>query len=70
MVNYKISLPAEMVAPYVGAWIEIRKPLSYSLLLEVAPYVGAWIEILNLTKLSDLEGVAPYVGAWIEICMR
>ena len=34
------------VAPYMGAWIEIRPP-SEPLYNEiyVAPYMGAWIEI-------------------------
>ena len=40
-----------LVAPYMGAWIEIdvdikRLPLS----LAVAPYMGAWIEITMHTQ--------------------
>ena len=56
-----------MVAPYMGAWIEI---LVVSVLIQgdtVAPYMGAWIEILY-PKLSNKNYlVAPYMGAWIEI---
>ena len=35
----------KQVAPYTGAWIEIRthwKALTFN---KVAPYTGAWIEI-------------------------
>ena len=34
-----------MVAPLVGAWIEIRITLSTRQKRCVAPLVGAWIEI-------------------------
>ena len=34
-----------MVAPYTGAWIEIRLPAPAVALRVVAPYTGAWIEI-------------------------
>ena len=34
-----------MVAPLVGAWIEIYRNMSYLALVHVAPLVGAWIEI-------------------------
>ena len=37
----------QMVAPFVGAWIEI---IYYERLMReliVAPFVGAWIEILS-----------------------
>ena len=33
------------VAPLVGAWIEIRDFIYYSVPRRVAPLVGAWIEI-------------------------
>ena len=35
------------VAPLVGAWIEILRIFSNSLLNAVAPLVGAWIEIFS-----------------------
>ena len=35
-----------IVAPYMGAWIEIVKRARYERAAEVAPYMGAWIEIL------------------------
>ena len=34
-----------MVAPYAGAWIEIRRFLERRGKSWVAPYAGAWIEI-------------------------
>ena len=56
-----------VVAPLVGAWIEISA-FSFGLLAKaVAPLVGAWIEIgYILVNDADLA-VAPLVGAWIEI---
>jgi lipocalin len=58
------------VAPYMGAWIEIR--LIGKILANerksVAPYMGAWIEIAALKSGFETEKcVAPYMGAWIEI---
>ena len=35
------------VAPYAGAWIEIKKLLNSYKPDEVAPYAGAWIEIID-----------------------
>ena len=37
------------VAPYAGAWIEIKRHVGYFLPLNVAPYAGAWIEIVNIS---------------------
>ena len=34
----------EVVAPYVGAWIETIYQAILSVSDKVAPYVGAWIE--------------------------
>ena len=39
------SLSAMIVAPYMGAWIEITMYLSLPSDRFVAPYMGAWIEI-------------------------
>ena len=36
-----------MVAPYMGAWIEIYERRLDNLEKEVAPYMGAWIEIAS-----------------------
>ena len=42
-----------MVAPLVGAWIEIRDLAGIFEPIEVAPLVGAWIEI---------EGICAFIG--------
>ena len=42
----KICIRIELVAPLVGAWIEIVLSKGESSPGEVAPLVGAWIEIL------------------------
>ena len=37
------------VAPYTGAWIEIKAMDLLSISGKVAPYTGAWIEIKGVT---------------------
>ena len=57
-----------MVAPFVGAWIEI---VDFGLCIpngRVAPFVGAWIEMIAPPNAFINFSVAPFVGAWIEIC--
>ena len=34
-----------MVAPFAGAWIEIKSKLQIKQRAKVAPFAGAWIEI-------------------------
>ena len=60
------SLYADVVAPYVGAWIETYVFIIAFYLLCVAPYVGAWIETFGSDNPWHHQQVAPYVGAWIE----
>ena len=56
-----------LVAPFTGAWIEI-KTHGYSVLYsDVAPFTGAWIEITPDQFDYEPDGVAPFTGAWIEI---
>ena len=58
---------ASLVAPLVGAWIEIKKSNKEIIRKNVAPLVGAWIEIIH-EECDEMAGVvAPLVGAWIEI---
>ncbi len=38
-------LTEPLVAPYIGAWIEIVIIYLQALIFAVAPYIGAWIEI-------------------------
>ena len=44
-VVVNISIKKSYVAPFAGAWIEIRPIQSRKALLLVAPFAGAWIEI-------------------------
>ena len=56
-----------VVAPFMGAWIEIMENKAIEDGFKVAPYMGAWIEILITSSSSLSPLVAPYMGAWIEI---
>ena len=56
-----------MVAPLVGAWIEIVSLAIVALIITVAPLVGAWIEMPIAFIALLKSSVAPLVGAWIEI---
>ena len=49
------KLNKTIVAPLVGAWIEIQKGELTIWLSIVAPLVGAWIEILALSNLEKLN---------------
>ena len=60
-------LQVDIVAPLVGAWIEINTICARWYVCAVAPLVGAWIEILYILLLRMWMLVAPLVGAWIEI---
>ncbi len=40
--------PVNLVAPFVGAWIEIFQDYKEAYTGSVAPFVGAWIEMLHL----------------------
>ena len=58
-----------IVAPLVGAWIEITSSVWLAVFECVAPLVGAWIEIFApFTPVTGVP-VAPLVGAWIEILL-
>ena len=58
----------DLVAPFMGAWIEISVNVSCRLTIAVAPFMGAWIEILFQRALrAQRRWVAPFMGAWIEI---
>ena len=55
------------VAPFAGAWIEIRNIKKNCTVFSVAPFAGAWIEIILSKWNKFTENVAPFAGAWIEI---
>ena len=59
-----------LVAPLVGAWIEIRLSSTTLIKERVAPLVGAWIEIDCDCPVRTDHKVAPLVGAWIEIPVK
>ena len=59
-----------LVAPLVGAWIEIHRTGSGLINLKVAPLVGAWIEIIISKAMKKADEVAPLVGAWIEMLIN
>ena len=63
----KSKICSELVAPLVGAWIEIAMVAPMLTTDAVAPLVGAWIEIVELFADQTEQSVAPLVGAWIEI---
>ena len=44
-----------MVAPLVGAWIEIDKVFVRIYQKTVAPLVGAWIEIIQRVKQNSRQ---------------
>ena len=55
------------VAPFAGAWIEIKESSIYAGSAPVAPFAGAWIEIDVSNAAYAGNAVAPFAGAWIEI---
>ena len=38
------------VAPFAGAWIEIKAVVNFRRSYMVAPFAGAWIEMISNTK--------------------
>ena len=53
------------VAPFTGAWIEIKLDIYTPPMIGVAPFTGAWIEIKLDIYTPPMIGVAPFTGAWI-----
>ena len=43
----KIKRAFKDVAPFAGAWIEIRQDVDSFVWTTVAPFAGAWIEMLK-----------------------
>ena len=41
-----------MVAPFAGAWIEIKNVNFSAIEHKVAPFAGAWIEITQMKRLK------------------
>ena len=58
--KYKLDeWKALLVAPLVGAWIEMYKASIVHLWRQVAPLVGAWIEILSEAYEHAVEKSLP-----------
>ncbi|MGN4793830.1 hypothetical protein [Bacillus cereus group sp. MYBK216-1] len=58
-----------IVAPYIGAWIEITNRWSRRQRNEVAPYVGAWIEVLITYIFFQVLHVAPQKVPGLKLAM-
>ena len=56
-----------MVAPLVGAWIEISRTASTSFLIASLPSWERGLKSLDQNYTVFLLNVAPLVGAWIDI---
>ena len=56
-----------VVAPLVGAWIEIVQMASQSLSAASLPSWERGLKYLTAQIYSARDQVAPLVGAWIEI---
>ena len=62
-----MTIDINIVAPNIGAWIEIKSICNHSIKSSVAPNIGAWIEIYIFFWHFNWYAVAPNIGAWIEI---
>ena len=56
MILYLTKPKLENVAPYTGAWIEIKVTKQENRNTVVAPYTGAWIEIIFTQTALQFEG--------------
>ena len=56
-----------IVAPYVGAWIEIGSYIGDRLEQESLPMWERGLKYGSVGRSAKGADVAPYVGAWIEI---
>ena len=57
------ALIACIVAPFVGAWIEIYPVHTNLPYTGVAPFVGAWIEILDDEQMAIVKKSHP---SWVR----
>ena len=56
-----------LVAPLVGAWIEILFYLLFSGFYQSLPLWERGLKFVVFKAIYELASVAPLVGAWIEI---
>ena len=65
--KFAAPLPAHLVTPFVGVWIEILSNIEDPHAFTVTPFVGVWIEIASAILRCSAVFVTPFVGVWIEI---
>jgi len=41
-----------MIAPCIGAWVEMTADNQFFMLLAIAPCIGAWIEICAVVRVK------------------
>ena len=58
------------VAPFVGAWIEIRKKLNLCTAERSLRSSERGLKCFSSSRNIESLTVAPFVGAWIEMPMR
>ena len=56
-----------IVAPFVGAWIEIDANMKYMNYVESLPSWERGLKFFFIEEIIKRIFVAPFVGAWIEI---
>ena len=56
-----------LVAPYMGAWIEMRQKIGVALSCVSLPTWERGLKSQVITSRAKPLIVAPYMGAWIEI---
>ena len=54
------------VAPFTGAWIEIRVFRQFGVYTDVAPFTGAWIEISEFKSDSKSKESLPSRGRGLK----
>ena len=54
------------VAPFAGAWIEIRAGSRFRIGATVAPFAGAWIEIIDIFPCFYLITSLPSRGRGLK----
>ena len=74
MIGTKMELVTILVAPFAGAWIEIRNKSIMHPAENVAPFAGAWIEmpkckntIRELKSLPSRERGLKYVTPFVYV---
>ena len=59
-----------MVAPFAGAWIEIKSKLQIKQRAKVAPFAGAWIEMPDEGIGGQFNESLPSRERGLKFCFR